>query len=312
MLLLTLKMDVQYGSLMCISLQNRTIDTRSDFYSLGATFYHLLTGIPPFNSNDPVDLIHQHIVQPPTPPQNIVPSIPTPVADVILKMMAKTPEDRYQSAKGLKRDLEILIARYHSNDWNNFVAGEVDRNSQFILPQTLFGRSKERGVILSAFEQSKQAGGSHLLIVKGYSGVGKTSLVNEIQRPVIKAKSYIAASKFDQFGRDIPFVSMIQAFRDLIRQLLSEPLSELENWRKLIQNAVGDNGRVITDVMPDVETIIGPQAAIPLLGPTESEARFTNIFQRFVSVFGRPGRPLVLFLGTFHFGLNMRVYLLCH
>jgi serine/threonine protein kinase len=256
--------------------------------------------MPPFDTNDPVELIHQHIVQPPTPLHTIVPSIPTPVSDVILKMMAKTPEDRYQSAKGLKRDIEILIARYRSNDWHNFVAGEVDRNSQFILPQTLFGRSKERGVILSAFEHAKAAGGSHLLIVKGYSGVGKTSLVNEIQRPVIKAKSYIAASKFDQFGRDIPFVSMIQAFRDLIRQLLSEPLSELENWRKLIQNALGDNGRVITDVMPDVETIIGPQPAIPLLGPTESEARFTNIFQRFVSVFGRPGHPLVLFLGILH------------
>ncbi|CAO3683748.1 unnamed protein product [Umbelopsis ramanniana] len=294
---------------------NRTIDTRSDFYSLGATFYHLLTGIPPFDTNDPVDLIHQHIVQPPTPPQHIVPSIPTPVADVILKMMAKTPEDRYQSAKGLKRDIEILIARYRSNDWNNFVAGEVDRNSQFILPQTLFGRSKERGVILSAFEHAVEAGGSHLLIVKGYSGVGKTSLVNEIQRPVIKAKSYIAASKFDQFGRDIPFVSMIQAFRDLIRQLLSEPLAELENWRNLIQNAVGDNGRVITDVMPDVETIIGPQAAIPLLGPTESEARFTNIFQRFVSIFGRPGRPLVLFLDDLQWSskteLNLIRKILC-
>ncbi|KAI9287644.1 hypothetical protein BC943DRAFT_358163 [Umbelopsis sp. AD052] len=294
---------------------NRTIDTRSDFYSLGATFYHLLTGLPPFDTNDPVELIHQHIVQPPIPPHNIVPSIPTPVSDVILKMMAKTPEDRYQSAKGLKRDIEILLTRYRNNDWHNFVAGEVDRNSQFILPQTLFGRSKERSVILSAFEHAKEAGGSHLLIVKGYSGVGKTSLVNEIQRPVIKAKSYIAASKFDQFGRDIPFVSMIQAFRDLIRQLLSEPLSELENWRKLIQNAVGNNGRVITDVMPDVETIIGPQPAIPLLGPTESEARFTNVFQRFVSVFGRPSRPLVLFLDDLQWSskteLNLIRKILC-
>jgi serine/threonine protein kinase len=256
-----------------------------------------LTGIPPFDSNDPVELIHQHIVQPPTPPHAVVPSIPKPVSDVILKMMAKTPEDRYQSAKGLKRDIELLLSRYHSNDWQNFVAGEVDRNSQFILPQTLFGRSKERSMILSAFEHAKKEGGSHFLIVKGYSGVGKTSLVNEIQRPVIKAKSYIATSKFDQFGRDIPFVSIIQAFRDLIRQLLSEPLSELENWRNLIQTAVGDNGRVITEVIPDVETIIGPQPAVPLLGPTESEARFTNVFQCFVGVFGRPSRPLVLFLG---------------
>lgn len=282
---------------MCFTSQNRAVDTRSDFYSLGATFYHLLTGKLPFESNDPIELIHQHIVQPATPPHIHVPSIPIAISDLILKMMAKAPEERYQSAKGLKRDLEILITRSEANDWNGFVAGEVDRNSQFILPQTLFGRSQERNVILSAFTDSQNHDNPHLLIVKGYSGVGKTSLVNEIQRPVMQVKSYFSASKFDQFGRDIPFVSMIQAFRDLIRQLLSEPAPELEAWRERIQAAVGDNGRVITDVIPDVETIIGAQKAIPVLGPTETEARFTNVFKRFINVFGREGRPLVLFLG---------------
>ncbi|KAJ2960527.1 hypothetical protein NQZ79_g4108 [Umbelopsis isabellina] len=307
---------LEYMSPESTGRMNRAVDTRSDFYSLGATFYHLLTGRLPFESNDPIELIHQHIVQPVTPPHILVPSLPVAISDLILKMMAKTPEERYQSAKGLKRDLEILITRYETNDWNGFVAGEVDRNSQFILPQTLFGRSQERNIILSAFTHSQIHGNPHLLIVKGYSGVGKTSLVNEIQRPVMQAKSYFSASKFDQFGRDIPFVSMIQAFRDLIRQLLSEPAPELDNWRDRIQAAVGDNGRVITDVIPDVETIIGAQKAIPVLGPTETEARFTNVFQRFINVFGREARPLVLFLDDLQWSskteLNLIRKILCN
>jgi diguanylate cyclase (GGDEF)-like protein len=274
---------------------NRSIDYRTDFYSLGVTLYEMLTLTLPFTSHDPSELVHCHVAKQAVPPYLLF-QIPKAVSDIVMKLLAKNAEERYQSAAGLKFDLENCLLQLESTgEIKDFPLGQRDRGSQLLIPQKLYGREPEVTMLMDAFWRVSQ-GRTEMMLVSGYSGIGKTSIVNEVHKPIIAARGYFITGKFDQFRRDIPYAALIQAFQELIRQLLTENQQQIAVWKKKLLKAFGDNGQVLIDVIPEVELIIGSQADVTKLGAAESENRFNLVFQQFVNVFCQPEHPLVIFL----------------
>ncbi|MCL1463298.1 trifunctional serine/threonine-protein kinase/ATP-binding protein/sensor histidine kinase [Argonema galeatum] len=275
---------------------NRGLDYRTDFYSLGVTFYELLTGQLPFSSNDPLEIVHSHIAKEPISPARLNPQIPPAISEITLKLMAKNAEDRYQTPQGFKADLEIC---YHllqtTGKITNFITGQLDRAGQLLIPQKLYGREAEVNQLLTAFARVGH-GNSETILVSGYSGIGKTSVINEVHKPIVKQRGYFIAGKFDQFKRNIPYAALIQAFGSLMQQLLTESAVKILNWKDKLLAAVGNNGQVIINVIPEVELIIGSQPEVPQLGPAEAQNRFNRVFQEFISVFPQKEHPLVIFL----------------
>ncbi|MDB9512569.1 AAA family ATPase [Kamptonema animale CS-326] len=275
---------------------NRGIDYRSDFYSLGVTLYELLTHQLPFQTTDPIELVHCHIAQQPAACQEIISTIPEAVSNIVMKLLAKTPEERYQTAWGLKADLETCLNQLQTTgEISVFPLGSRDISDKFQIPQKLYGREQEVTQLLTTFDRVRQ-GSTEILMVSGYSGIGKSALINEIHKPIVRQRGYFIGGKFDQLKRDIPYAAISQAFEDLIRQLLSEPATKLQTWKERIIEALGLNAQVIIDVIPEVEKIIGKQPQVEQLGATESQNRFNLFFQRFISVFCKQEHPLVIFL----------------
>ena len=275
---------------------NRTADHRSDFYSLGILFYELLTGAPPFRSDDLLELIHRHIAQTAPSPSEVDPRIPDPVSRVVMKLLAKAAEERYQSARGLARDLERC-----RREWADhgriapFALGQGDVSDRFLIPQKLYGRDEEVEALLAAFDRTC-AGPAALMLVAGYSGIGKTSLIQELYKPIVRQRGSFIAGKFDQVVRNMPYGALIQALRGLVQQLLTEGEADLALWRARLSEALGPNGGVVAEVIPEIELILGKLAPAPPLGPTEAQNRFHLVFQSFLGTLARREHPLVIFL----------------
>jgi predicted ATPase/signal transduction histidine kinase len=283
---------------------NRGVDYRTDFYSLGVTFYELLAGELPFQSNDPMELIHCHIAKQPPSLHEINPQIPSVLSSIVAKLMAKNAENRYQSALGLKFDLEFCLRQLEeTGKIQDFEIGQRDLCDRFIIPEKLYGREAEVAQLLAAFDRisgSKTLPGNQskreLMLVAGFSGIGKTAIVKEVHKPIVGARGYFIKGKFDQFNRNIPFSAFVQAFRELIGQLLSESDAELANWKTQILAALGDSAQVIIDVIPELEQIIGQQPTATQLSGTAAQNRFNLMLEKFLQVFTTKEHPLVIFL----------------
>ncbi|MGD1803888.1 AAA family ATPase [Dapis sp. BLCC M126] len=275
---------------------NRGIDYRSDFYSVGVTFYELLTNKLPFETTDPIELVHCHIAQQPLPPHELNYNIPLAVSNIVIKLLAKAPEERYQNALGIQADLETCLHQLKSlGKISQFALGSQDIAEKFHIPQKLYGREQEVAQLLTTFEKVTQ-GTREMILISGYSGIGKSALVNEIHKPITRQRGQFISGKFDQFQRDIPYSAISQAFQDLIRKLLSEPEIILQIWKNKILEALGNNGQIIIDVIPEVAKIIGQQPPVEQLGRTESQNRFNLFFHRFMEVFCQKEHPLVIFI----------------
>ncbi len=275
---------------------NRVVDYRTDFYSLGVTFYQLLTGQLPFVASDVLGVVHLHIAGTAQIPHEIKPDIPEMVSCIVMKLIAKMADERYQSAWGVKADLERCFQEYTTKGAiQPFELGKEDYTDRLRVPQKLYGRKRETELLLDAFERVS-AGERELLLVAGYAGIGKTALVHEVHRPIAEKKGYFIQGKFDQLQRNVPYYAWIQAFAGFVDYLLMESEADVAHWRASILNAVGSIGKVVTDVIPNLELIIGSQPDIPALGPAETQNRFNYVFLRFVKGIATREHPLVVFL----------------
>lgn len=278
---------------------NRNLDYRTDFYSLGITSYEMLTGQLPFTTLDPLELVYSHIAKKPIEIETLNPEVSPIISKIVTKLMAKNAEDRYQSAQGLKIDLEDCLTQLQTRGFIRlFTPGERDKSGHFLIPQKLYGREQEVKTLLTAFERvsDQTANPSEMVLVSGYSGIGKTSVVQEIYKPIVRQRGYFISGKFDQFKRNIPYAAIIQAFQELIRQIFTETHEQICEWKSKILEALGVNGQVIIDVIPEVELIIGKQPEVPQLEATATQNRFNLVFKQFIQVFTQSSHPLVVFL----------------
>lgn len=275
---------------------NRAVDYRTDFYSIGVTLYELLTGRLPFPITDALALVHAHIAQQPPSPHEIVPDVPHSLSAIVMKLLAKNAKDRYQSAEGLIADLEECLRQWRtSGEMTTFPLGQQDVMDWFHIPQKLYGREREIDTLLDAFTRVSK-GACELMLMSGQAGVGKTALVQELYKSFTLRHGYFIAGKFDQFQKNTPYASLVQAFRSLIRQILTESEEQIAAWRTALTAAVGANLQVVIDVVPEVELVVGQQPMVSSLPSVEARNRFHLAFQNFIHVFTGPGHPLVLFL----------------
>ncbi|MEW6491278.1 MAG: AAA family ATPase [Cyanobacteriota bacterium] len=274
---------------------NRSLDYRTDFYSLGITFYELLTHQLPFDSTNALELVHCHIAKQPLPPSEINPEIPQILSDIVMKLMAKNAEERYQSAWGIKADLENCLNQLlNTKNISIFPIANQDISDKFQIPQKLYGREREIQTLITAFERVSSQ--SELFLIAGYSGIGKSATVQELYKPITQKRGYFISGKFDQYQRNIPYSAVVSALRELVKQLLAESEAQLKEWQHKLLKSLGINGQVIIDVIPEVELIIGKQPTVPDVGISESQNRFNLVFQSFIKVFINPEHPLTVFL----------------
>ncbi|KPA13507.1 multi-sensor signal transduction multi-kinase [Candidatus Magnetomorum sp. HK-1] len=312
------------GSLEYISPEqtgrmNRPVDYRTDYYSFGITLYQMFTQRLPFTAkDDPIAIVHAHIARQAIPPNQIQKDIPKSISNIIMKLISKNAEDRYQTAHGIEADFLECQKQLNANGQiSDFKIGQLDISNTFNIPQKLYGRESEIDDLLNAFERINrptpttpsdktssfvagsygyQSSKTEMILVAGYSGIGKSVLVQEIHKSIVSLRGYYTWGKFDQFKRDIPYIAIIQAFSELVRQILTETNVELDTWRTELLEALGPNGQVIIDVIPALENIIGPQPEVPELAPIESQNRFNFVFRKFIRVFASQNHPLVIFL----------------
>lgn len=290
-------LDWAYVSPEQTGRMNRTVDYRTDFYSLGVMLYRMLTGQLPFHGHDALEWAHCHIARLARPPAELCPEIPPVLSSLVMKLLAKMPQERYQSAHGLLYDLEACLAQGDARATvTPFELGSQDWSENLQIPTKLIGRESEIQQLLASFDAMATSGRTALLLISGEAGVGKSALAHELQQPITARRAYFISGKFDQYQRDIPYATVTQAFRGLVQQILAESEERIADWRRQIQAAVDANGQLIVDVLPQLELIIGAQAPVPELPPAEAQNRLRLVFEKFIGVFTQQAHPLVLFL----------------
>ncbi len=290
-----------YGTLEYMSPEqtgrmNRKIDYRTDYYSLGITLYELIVGVLPFLTNDSMEIIHNHIAKIPICPHLRNNKIPVIISDIIMKLLSKIPEERYQSSYGIIADLKKCINQLNEvGQINHFTVGKHDMSNIFEIPQKLYGREKESKDLIDTFEKAA-CGGKEIMLISGAPGVGKTFLINKINKHIADTKGYYIWGKLDQLNKDIPYFPFVQAFRQLIAQILVESEEKIEVWRHKLLQAFGMNGQIIIDIIPEIELIIGTQPQIQRLSAMETKNRFNILVKKFIDVFVDKNKPLMIFL----------------
>jgi PAS domain S-box-containing protein len=276
---------------------NRSVDSRSDLYALGITFYEMLTGQLPFSAADPMEWVHCHIARQPMPPDEQVAGVPGALSATVMKLLAKTAEERYQTAAGVGADLRRCLAEWESHGRIElFPLGAHDVSDRLLIPEKLYGREPEIETLIASFDRVVATSTVELVLVSGYSGIGKSSVVNELHKALVPPRGLFASGKFDQYKRDIPYATLGQAFQTLIRSLLTQNEKALGRWRDCLLEALGPNGELIVNVVPELELVIGKQPPVPDLPAQDAKNRFQMVFRRFLSVFARKEHPLALFL----------------
>ncbi len=277
---------------------DRSVDRRTDFYGLGVMFYLMLVGTLPFDADDAKQLIHSHIAKTPEPPHHVNPNIPPVLSAVVLKLMAKDPEDRYQGAGALRVDLTRCLDQFReSGKIELFDIGRADIPARLKMPRQLYGRDREVAEMLSAFEHAR-AGRREIVFLTGIPGIGKSRLVEEIHQAVRSSQAFFTDCECDPLKMDVPYASFIDGLNGLIRHLLIMDEETIHRWRESFLQELGDNCRLVADVIPEFSHIIGDLAPMPHISSTDMEQRFHFVFRRFVEIFAAAEHPLVIFLNN--------------
>jgi PAS domain S-box-containing protein len=276
---------------------NRSTDSRSDLYSLGVTFYEMLTGVLPFSASDSMEWVHCHIARQPVAPTQYAKEIPEPLSTIVMKLLAKTAEERYQTAAGAAQDLSRCLKEWEARcRIDPFELGDHDVSDRLLIPEKLYGREREIDALLASFDRVVTNGTPELVLVSGYSGIGKSSVVHEVHKALVPPRGFFASGKFDQYKRDIPYATLAQAFQSLVRPLLGQSETKLGWWRDALREVLGPNGQLIVNLVTELEVVVGKQPPVPDLPPQDAQNRFQMVFRRFLGVFAQKEHPLALFL----------------